>query len=600
MPMNNGPIPRWIHWLVLLVILGQLGAIGLMLTGRLHGPQRNLVLQALLGGAMALFVLAAYAIRFHSGNFRPAPARLGIAALTVFAIALCGLYVVRHRALLTLPYDLGGWSESFFLTDIIKWRTGTPLYTAPEDSNSGIYTPGAPAVSYFLARLLGRADSIRTYRFLLQMYLAFAALFAGAAAWSLLRISDPDRFPRASRLWLPFFICASFLVATNLDTNAFNIFLHNDPLSILVSSIAFWVLTQYAQSQNPRWLALMAVLPALGYLVKQYLAIFAAVYIVYLWLDGKSSLRRVITFGAITSAILGATIASGFLIWGDAYRYWVFETMGGHIVSFLKLNERFADAAWNLLLGLCGGLVLLRGERLPRLLALWTGWLIMTLSGLYTSGVTYWPTHLGPASMVGGCFALVALATLWPSDDKPGSIPAHQWLQVVAGFLAVVTIFAGMGFTRLNRLATSPDINRYVGEIEREFKGLPADRVLLDMGEWIYLRDNVLMKDRMAMLNTHRTPHYGLLDRVRRKEYARILVHVMSNGKYSYELGGERNIQNTLLTYYHEVRRIRGIQGMERWRNYEMAMSEIIVFGPLPDDQKNLAPPVADDAKEKR
>ncbi|MBI3484354.1 MAG: hypothetical protein HY012_04285, partial [Acidobacteria bacterium] len=415
MPMNNGPIPRWIHWLVLLVVLGQLGVIGLTLSGRLHGPQRNLLPQALLGGAMALFVLAAYVLRYHCGSFRSAPARLGIAALTVLALGLCGLYFVRNRAVLTLPYDLGGWSESYFLTDIIKWRTGTPLYTAPDDSNSGTYTPGAPAVSYFLARMLGRADSIRTYRFLMQMYLVFAALFAGAATWTLLRIADPNRFPRVSRLWLPFFIFVSFLVATNSETNAFNIFLHNDPLSILVSSIAFWVLTQFAFSQNPRWLAAMAVLPALGFLVKQYLAIFAAVYVVYMWLDGKSSLRRVVTFGAISFAILGATIVSGFLIWGDAYHYWVFEIMGAHIVSFVKLNERFADAAWTVLLGLSAGLVLLRGERFPRLFALWTGWLVMTLGGIYTSGITYSPTHLGPASMVGASFALIALATLWPS-----------------------------------------------------------------------------------------------------------------------------------------------------------------------------------------
>lgn len=580
--MNNGPIPRWIHWLVLLVVLGQLGVIGLTLSGRLHGPQRNLLPQALLGGAMALFVLAAYVLRYHSGSFRPAPARLGIAALTVLALGLCGLYFVRNRPVLTLPYDLGGWSESYFLTDIIKWRTGTPLYTAPEDSNSGTYTPGAPAVSYFLARMLGRADSIRTYRFLMQMYLVFAALFAGAATWTLLRIADPDRFPRVSRLWLPFFIFVSFLVATNSETNAFNIFLHNDPLSILVSSIAFWVLTQFAFSQNPRWLAAMAVLPALGFLVKQYLAIFAAVYVVYMWLDGKSSLRRVVTFGAISFAILGATIASGFLIWGDAYRYWVFEIMGAHIVSFVKLNERFADAAWTVLLGLSAGLVLLRGERFPRLFALWAGWLVMTLGGIYTSGITYSPTHLGPASMVGASFALIALATLWPSSDEPGSSPPIQWFQVVGGFLAVLAVFAGMGFTRLPRLTVEPDLARYVSEIEREFKGLPADRVLLDIGEWIYLRENVLMKDRMAILDTHRKPHYGLLERIRRREYARVLVHLQANKNFSYEIGDERGIQKALLLNYREVRRIPAIQGMERWRFYSMSMSEIVVLEPAP------------------
>ncbi|MBI3661464.1 MAG: glycosyltransferase family 39 protein [Acidobacteria bacterium] len=589
--MTNGPIPKWIRWLALLVILGQLGAIGLVLAGRLHGPQRNLLPQALIGGAMALSVLAAYALRFHPGHFRPAPARLGVAALTVLALGLCGLYFLRNRPVLTLPYDLGGWSESYFLTDIIKWRTGTPLYTAPDDSNSGTYTPGAPAISYFLASLLGRADSIRAYRFLLQGYLLLAALFAGAATWNLLRISDPDRFPRVSRLWLPFFVCASFLVATNAETNAFNIFLHNDPFSVLVSSFAFWVLTQFALRQSPRWLAAMAVLPALGFLAKQYLAVLVPVFVVYLWLDGRTPLRRLITFGVVAFAILGATIASGFLIWGDAYRYWVFEIMGTHIVSFFKLSERFADAAWFVLLGLFGGLVLLRGERFSRLFGLWTGWLVMAFGGIYTSGITFSPTHLGPASMVAASFALVALATLWPLPAPSDGPPSQQWLQVGAGFLAVVAVFAGLGFTRVPQLTVTPDLARYVSEVEREFNGLPADRVLIDIGEWIYLRQNALMKDRMAILDTHRTPHYGILERVRRREYARILVHLQPNSKFSYEIGGERDIQREMLVYYREVRRIPAIQGMERWRYHFMVMSDIVVLEPVPREPTDTPAP---------
>ncbi len=542
---------------------------------------------------MALCVLAAYVIRFHPGQFRSAPARLGIVVLTIFALGLCGLYFLRYRPILTLPYDLGGWSESFFMTDIIKWRTGTPLYTIPEDSNSGAYTPGAPALSYFLARLLGRADSIRTYRLLLQMYLAFAALFAGAAAWNLLRIADPERFARVSRWWLPFFVFTLFLVATNEETNAFNIYLHNDPLSVLVSMIAFWVLTQFACSQNTRWLAAMAVLPALGFLVKQYLAVFAAVYVVYLWLDGKSSLRRVVTFGAATFAILGGTVAAGFFIWGDSYRYWVLELMSSHIVSFSKLNERFADAGWFVLLGLFGGLVLLRGERFSRLIPLWTGWLVMTLGGIYTSGVTFSPTHLGPASMVGASFALVALVTLWPSSEARDASFAQQWLQVVAGMLAVLAIFAGMGFTRAPRLTVEPDLHRYVREIEHEFEGLPADRVLLDMGEWVYLRENVAMKDRMAVLNTHRKPHYGLLDRIHRQEYARILIHLQPDGEISYELDGNRGIARALMENYREVRRIPGIQGMQRWRYYSMAMSDIVVYEAVPRSSNGPSGPAA-------
>jgi hypothetical protein len=203
--------------------------------------------------------------------------------------------------------------------------------------------------------------------------------------------------------------------------------------------------------------------------------------------------------------------------------------------------------------------------------------------------------------MVGGCFALVALATLWPSSEDAGNSSAVQWLQTAAGFVAVLLVFAGMGFTRSERLAVTPDLQRYVGEIEHEFEGLPADRVLIDMGEWVYLRQNVVAKDRMAMLNTHRTPHYGLIGRIHSQAYSRILVHVLVNGKYSYELGGrERNIQAELLDNYRPVRRIAGIKGMERWFFYEMAMSDIVVLEPIPQSTVETGAPAKSDPGGKR
>jgi hypothetical protein len=255
--------------------------------------------------------------------------------------------------------------------------------------------------------------------------------------------------------------------------------------------------------------------------------------------------------------------------------------MGSHVISFVRINERFADAALYLLPGLIGGIVLLRGERTRRLIALWAGWLVMTFGGLYTSGITFFPAHLGPSTMVGACFGLAALATLWPLGEEAEGLHAQQWFQVLVGFLVVLTVFAGMGFTRVPQLTVDPDLHRYVRDIEHEFDGLPADRVLLDTGEWIYLRNGVVMKDRMAMLNTHRTPHYGLLGRLARQEYARILVHVLPSGNYAYDLGRNRGIQVAMTRYYREVRRIPGIRGMDKWLNYDMSMSDIAVLEPI-------------------
>lgn len=580
--MNSANIPKWIKWVALLVLLGQLGSIGLMLAGRLHGSQRNLVPQALIAGAAAYFVLAVSILVFHSDRVPAAPARLGILLLIVLALGLCGLYFVRFRPIFTLPYDLGGWSETFYLTDIIKWRAGARLYLPPDDSNSGVYTFLGPALTYLLAWLTGHPASIVAFRFLQQCFLIVAAVFAGASAWNLMRIAEPERARQIPRLWLPFFALTSFLIATNQDTNTFNIYLHHDSIGILVSALGFWALAKYALTQSPRWLGVLAVFPAVGFLAKQYLAVFAAVYVVFLWLDGKSSLRRVITFGVVSFGILGATMAAGFVIWGANYRYWVFEIMGSHVVSFERISERFADSAAYVVMGLAGGLLLLRGSRLARLLPLWAGWVVMTLAGLYSSGITYVPTHLGPASVVGGCFLLAALALLWPSAADSAVPSAQHWLSVCLGLCAVFAVFAALGFTRKPALAVTPDLDRYVKDIEREFEGLPTQRVLLDIGDWIYLQHNVLMKDRLPILVTHRTPHFGLVERVRRQEYARILVHMLSDGNFLYDIGGGRGLTQELLARYHVVRRIPGVRGMENWRYYNMSLNEISVLEPIP------------------
>ncbi len=184
MPSNSYSIPKWIRVAALLIVLGQAGALGLVLAGKLHGPARNLGLQAVLGGATVLVALAGYLLRYHSEIFRSSPSRIGLPLLTLLALALTGLYAVRVYQLLTLPYDLASWTETFFITDIIKLRTGTSLYLPPDDSNSSVYTPGAPAVSYFLAWVFGRTASIPFYSLLQQFYLVLAAIAAAAATCS--------------------------------------------------------------------------------------------------------------------------------------------------------------------------------------------------------------------------------------------------------------------------------------------------------------------------------------------------------------------------------------------------------------------------------
>ncbi len=124
MPQINHSIPKWVPAAALLVVLGQACALGLLLAGKLSGPRRNLVPQAFVAGAIILIVLAGYVLRYCPQAFRFSPSRLGLTLLILFALALTGVYAVRIRQLLAMPYDLASWSEPFFVSDIIKLRTG--------------------------------------------------------------------------------------------------------------------------------------------------------------------------------------------------------------------------------------------------------------------------------------------------------------------------------------------------------------------------------------------------------------------------------------------------------------------------------------------
>lgn len=581
MDSRNSLTQKWVSIVALLVLIGQLGAVGLLLTGRLPGSSRNLVLQTFIGGAVIYVALAGYMLRYRSDFFRFSPSKIGLSLLAAFALLLTGVYFVEIRQLLALPFDIASWSEPFFISDIIKLRTGSHFYLPPNDSNSSVYTPAAPFLTYFFARLFGHPASIAFFRWVQQFYLIGAAIFAACSAWLLLRLSVPERFPSISRLWLLFFIPASFLFATMAPTSHFNVYLHNDPLALLASTLALWLMLKHAVTRSNFWLSLMVIMPSLAFLTKQYLAVWAAVYLLYLWLDGGYSVRRVVLFAVECFGVLAMTLATCLIIWGDNFRYWVFEVMGSHVVSLDKMSERVADAGWCLALGILGGLVLLRGAALRRVLSLWLGWIIMVLAAAYTSGVTYSPTHFGPSAMVGYVFFLAALVKMWPDGMPEREILAEDWLQTALVLLLVGTSFAGLGFTRLAQWPVSPDLTRYAHDIEEQFAGLPAERVLLDEGDWIYLQHNVVMKDRQPVFVTHRKPHYGLLDRIRRQDYEKVLVHTVGTNVESYDLGEDHGVQKTLREHYREVGTIRHVEGMQSWQFYDLMMGDITVFEPI-------------------
>lgn len=164
----------------------------------------------------------------------------------------------------------------------MKWRTGYPLYSALQNNESFIYTPGAQLLTYFLAWLVGQATSIPAYRLIQVGFTLLAAVVATRCCRLLLRLSVPagrdGSGPFWGAIWLPFL----FLMASKSLTDPFVHNLHNDALAQLVSVGAYWLLLEYVSTR--RWIVLagMMLVPAAGFFVKQSLAIWIALYAGYL------------------------------------------------------------------------------------------------------------------------------------------------------------------------------------------------------------------------------------------------------------------------------------------------------------------------------
>jgi hypothetical protein len=209
-------------------------------------------------------------------------ARLGLMTLATVGVLLLAIYFYQVSFWVSFPADFLIWSESEFVSDILKFRVGYPIYTAHVNNESFIYTPGAPLLTYFISAALGQATSITAYRAIQVGYVAVASVIALFTVRALIEARYPALNYRAlfswSILWLPIL----FLIATNSLTNPFVHNLHNDALALLVSAAGFFLLVKYAISQDKRLLILMAVIPTIGFLVKQPVAIWAALYLVYL------------------------------------------------------------------------------------------------------------------------------------------------------------------------------------------------------------------------------------------------------------------------------------------------------------------------------
>ena len=576
------------------LVLTLVAPVGILI-GLLHQafggqPERAVGIIAAVLGLLVLMPPVAYLVARRRNMV---PSTCAFIALTTVAVVLIAVYAFRVNDYIRFPADFLIWSESDFVNDILKLRVGYPLYTVQANNESFNYPPGSQILTYLLAKLTGHATSIPVYRGIQVLYTLLAAGVAASCCRRLLLLAGVSRESQDRLPWMVLWLPVLFLIATNALTNPFVHNLHNDALTQLVTVTAYWLLVEYASARKKWAFAAMACVPALGFLIKQSLGIWAILYCIYLALfDRPRSPRRLIGFALAAFGGIAVVAGAGYGLWHESFIYWTVTVIGSHPTSILRSAQHLLDAwiyptislvAWRVLQSRGGG----------RLAGLWVVWLLLFAVEAYTSGIAWMMNHLGPGSLIAGVWFLAAVTLLWGGEGKPEGTGWRDWAHAGAVVAVGVLILGGLGTVRVPQPPLGEDAYRYKNEIEREFAGLPTDRVLLDVGTWVYLRDGVIMKDRAVPIGDRGlggvADFSGILARLGGKRYSKILVRRLHAADLWYDSrmwSRSSGIRDAMLRNYQEVGTISKAfleDGLSPDRPGPYTFDQITILTPRPD-----------------
>ncbi|MBV8846263.1 MAG: hypothetical protein JO307_25940 [Bryobacterales bacterium] len=546
-------------------------------------PEAAVLRTGLVFGAILMTALAAYIARRRS---RAQAVIAALIFLTTCSILLLGIYFFRVSGYVLFPADFLVWPEGDFVNDIIKLSTGYPLYSAQVNNDSFVYVPGPQLLTFALAFVTGHGFSIPWLR-AMQLVYTCASAFVALLCWRRILKLSTDSQMSPSWIWHGLCYAALLLVATNAITNPFIHNLHGDALAQLVTVTAYYLLLRYVRRPSGAALAMMCLAAPAGFLVKQSLLIWAGLFAAYLRLWGKSR-KQLLIFLPATATLCAVTAGICYELWGQSFFYWTWYVLGKHAVSPLRSFEHLLDAWTYFAGGLLGGIVVLRGGYCRELLGAWLIWLALIATETYTSGIAWMLNHIGPASLLAGVWLFSGLTRLCApaADTRPN---AEGWFQAAAVTACIALLFYGMGFVRIPLQPIPDDAYRYVRDIEAQFAGEDASKILLDAGSWVYIKQRVVMGDRAPSIGergyTQTGDFSGMLSRIANKRYNKILVRGLHTPDFVYDYylwPKSSGIRQALAENYRETGRIPAAQGAmaPNWAEDPYYFGEITILEP--------------------
>ncbi len=547
----------------------------------------------ILGVIFAIILLLPIIACWMFRLWRNEPSKLGLVLVATICVILISIYFYWVSFYILFPADILMWGENDVINDVTKLRMGYPLYSSHLNNESQVYPPGAQIIIHSIVWLLGNAKSIPLYRIVQCGFNLLTALFAASSCNHLIRIGLPTLWSRKSYLWDFLYVPLFFLISTNSITNPFVHNIHNDSLFQLGVIVAYWLLLKYGSSQKLHILVMMAILPGLGFLIKQNFVIWILLYSLFLlFFDKSRSMNRLILFNTIALALLAAVVGGCFLIWGDDFIYWVFTVLGNRQISVLRSIQHILEAWPYFAIGLLGGLTLIQGRSYRPLLGIWLVWLLLFLAGAYTSGAAWTLSHMGPGSVIAGIWFVAAITRFWTAPHFIDGAESRLigWLNTAVAVALLCLLFSGLGFIRIPLRPVSDDAYRYVKEIEDEFDGESPENVLLDVGSWIYLKNGTVMKDRATAIGDRGFQGMGgfseMIRRIEERRYSKILVRGFHLEEFWYDNDmwqESSGIRRALQEHYDEKNTIRAVSKTMLEKDNPYLFSDISVLIPKPD-----------------
>ncbi len=571
------------------LLIGLVGAALMFAVSRVLGDEWKVVkvLTLLVGLASAAPLLLLVIRRRQETELWRGVFWLGVGVST----ALAALYFYWLIPIAGLRADFLIWSESMFVNDVLKLRLGHPLYTSAEDHQSFIYPPGAPLYAWLLTFPFG--SPVVALRLALMLCVLGGVALSLKAARTMTDFVDPDALKRLPWMWL--WAPALLLLATNSQTNRFISYLHNSAPQIVVMMGAHLLLVKHATTRKTTYLWVLAVVPALGFFVKQSLGIWAPITVLYVLLctPGLSWPKKAgvvaVTGGALLAMIFGTR-----WFFGPDYVYWtstLIQARGSQVNVFRAIEASLK--VWPVyVLGLGAAAMILRHQRARPLLGVGGAWLVLAAQESYTNGVAWKVHHLGPATLIAGTWAMAAIALNFPKQDTlPKDWRTGNWLAPLSAFAAGLGIWLGLGVRWMPSPSYHPvDLERYVAAIEKEVRAMPdRSRVLMDTGTWLYAEKDVVQKDSAIPVGDQgmsgTSDFSGINKRLSEQAYDKILLRHWGEPTFWYDWWmweKSSGIRASLERYYQPAGEIEGVTVAPGQKSVGHALGTVTILIPRP------------------